>query len=616
MNVRTSTHARPASITAPGARLVALAMVVLFALTTLVGAAAPASARDARSIGVQRAPRDGGPARAVGPPQRGAAPDAAGEVVSFAVGSGAGEVGLITGEEVEPWGPSSFALDARGRVHVIDGANRRIVVADPSTGERSHITWQSPIVCPTDIALAGERIFVLDLAALPASVYEMDADGRAVASWDIPREHLDLGVTALDVTVDRKGAPAIRLELAGTWQAKLTGPGAGAQRIPCVLDGHVMRVPAASAASVAVERSAAGVGFFAEKDWATGRSAHITELRQGRPGATMRVASASPLGAVRFIDTDAQLNAYVFAEDLPGDGDRPRAFVKRYTRSGAPSGVAEIPLEAFAAHPYRPVRIAADGTIHVLVPSADRVRVVRLGISADTSEQLPDAVSAPASQPDAAARSTSAVTGTATARIADAFSAASMEAEADETGIAAWSPPDGNDRAWTYVNLSWYCSTSNYTTRNGSIRPRYLTAANKSYTSVPYCWGGFDTVTSFKTAMNSGLSAGDINCTGSKRAGTAGVDCSGFVSRLWGLGTKRSTWTLPNVAVKVSKTSMKLGDAYIWPGSHCMFFRYYTTGGAQVFESTTTNSYDRTVTMNRTNTALANYGAYRYVNWQ
>jgi len=612
MNVRTSAHATTSCIRGASARLFALAVAVLLVLSALLGSAAPASARaGARNPSDSRTPRPGAVPLAAGPPQQASARSAAEEVVSFKVGGGPGELGLAGGEEIEPWGPASFALDARGRFWIIDGVNRRLAVADPVTGERSHIFWQAPIVCPSDIAVTDGRVFLLDLAGVPAAVHEIDAEGRSVATWEVPRSYLELGVTALDVTAGRKDEPSIKLELGGAWQVRLAGPGSnGQQRVPCALEGSVMRVPAASAAAVAVERSASGLAFFVEKDWARGRSARVTAFRQGKPSATMRVASASTLGAVRFIDSDQQQNSYVFAEDLPDGADRPRAFVKRYARSGAPTGVAEIPLDAFAAYPYRPVRIATDGSVYVLAPSADRTRVLRLNIAADTSETLPEADAASAARAGFAGQAARATVSR------DDTRAAAVAPTADDIGITAWSPPDGNDRAWTYLNLSWYCSTSNYATRNGSIRPRYITAANQTYSAVPYCWGGFDTASSFKTAMSSGLSAGDINCTGDKRAGTAGVDCSGFVSRLWGLGTKQSTRTLPNFAVKVSKTSMKLGDAYIWPGNHCMFFRYYTTGGAQVFESTTTNSYDRTVTMTRTDSALANYGAYRYVNWQ
>ena len=530
-------------------------------------------------------------------------------VMSFEVGDGPGRLGIAGGEEFETWGPASFAVDEKGRFYVVDGVNGRIVIADPTGGSQVAIAWDAPVVCPVDIEVVSGRIFVLDLPAQPAAVHEICESGTAVATWEVPAEHLEHGVSGLDVRLDRSGAPDIRLEIAGTWHVPLATRGARPARLPAVIDGAVMRVPAAAAASVAIERGNAGRAFSAEKDWATGRSANVTALSQGRAVAVMRVDSRSPLGAVRYVDSDRSGNAYVYAEDLVGTGERVRAFVKRYEPDGAPAARFEIPVTDFVAHPMRPIRIAEDGTAYVLVPRADRVSIVRAQWIFDTSEALPASDDeAPATRESLSLREgVDGVFGSIAATVRSVFT--------PQEAVASWTPLNANDRAWTYVRHAWYCSTRNFATRNGSQRPRYITSANRNYTAVPYCWGGFDTTWSYNSAMSAGHSAGDINCTGTKRSGTAGVDCSGFVSRLWGLGRKYGTWELPNVSRSVSKTAMRLGDAYVWPGRHCMFFRYYTTGGSQLFESTKTSSYDRVVTMSRTSAALANYGAFRYRNW-
>ncbi|MBE0418069.1 MAG: hypothetical protein IBX63_09920 [Coriobacteriia bacterium] len=593
---RTSSTVRAAALPAPFERAVALMLVVLMVLGVALSAAPIALAGDS----------DVTP-RLIGPPHSSGPPDGFEEVVSLAVGDGPGEVGVSGGEEIEPWGPSAFALDEAGRFHIIDGVNGRVLRVDPS-GEQVAIEWSDPVVCPVDISLAGGRTFLLDLPAQPAAVREIDDTGREVASWEIPAACLDHAVTGLDVSLDAKGAPDVRLELAGTWQVRLTGPGsARTQRLPVVLDGDAMRVPASAVAPYAIQRSG-GRAFSVDKEWSTGHTARATSFAQGRPDGILRVSSAERLGAVRYIDTDVAGNAYLWVEDLPREGARTRAFVKRFAADGIPSALFEVPVDVFATHPTRPVRVTEDGTAYLLVPGSDRISVLRVLWTPDTAESLPAVVESATREPEAAQRGEGA---NALPSLLDTV----RSLFTPEPAIAAWTPTNANDRAWTYVNHYWYCNTKNYSTRNGSIRPRYLTSANRYYYAVPYCWGGFDTISSYRNAMSAGYSAGDINCTGAKRAGTAGVDCSGFVSRLWGLGTKRSTSTLRYVARAVSKSSMKLGDAYIWPGSHCMFFRYYTPGGAQVFESTKTNSYDRVVTMNRTNSALANYGAWRYQNW-
>ena len=72
---------------------------------------------------------------------------------------------------------------------------------------------------------------------------------------------------------------------------------------------------------------------------------------------------------------------------------------------------------------------------------------------------------------------------------------------------------------------------------------------------MPYRWGGDDTPQTFKARVRSGALAGDI-CTCRSAAlnyclvqGSAGVDCSGFVSRAWGIG-KRGTSGLLDVATQ------------------------------------------------------------------
>ena len=73
-------------------------------------------------------------------------------------------------------------------------------------------------------------------------------------------------------------------------------------------------------------------------------------------------------------------------------------------------------------------------------------------------------------------------------------------------------------------------------------------------TGMPYQWGGFDTPESFLEKISAGHKAGDI-ASGLKRtmgdAGTSaescGIDCSGFVSRCWGLKRPYSTARLPEI---------------------------------------------------------------------
>lgn len=110
--------------------------------------------------------------------------------------------------------------------------------------------------------------------------------------------------------------------------------------------------------------------------------------------------------------------------------------------------------------------------------------------------------------------------------------------------------------AQQYNNYKWYCSKQNYDgskVANPSLweRPSFITSYNTYYYQVPYCWGGWDSLSGFDTKIKDGYAAGNV-CTNAPGyvGGTAGVYCSGFVSRCWGLSQKYNTTGLMNISTK------------------------------------------------------------------
>ncbi|MGJ8634348.1 MAG: hypothetical protein ACSHX7_10540 [Luteolibacter sp.] len=95
----------------------------------------------------------------------------------------------------------------------------------------------------------------------------------------------------------------------------------------------------------------------------------------------------------------------------------------------------------------------------------------------------------------------------------------------------------------------------------------------KTATGMPYKWGGFDTPESFLAGLAEGKKAGDI-ATPYKidrndsvvSAESVGIDCSGFVSRCWGLSKPVSTRELPEICIPVSWDDLKKGDILLTKG--------------------------------------------------
>lgn len=103
-----------------------------------------------------------------------------------------------------------------------------------------------------------------------------------------------------------------------------------------------------------------------------------------------------------------------------------------------------------------------------------------------------------------------------------------------KTRIAAY------NTAISYVNCTWPLSEKNKTVISGTALPAYIsstTSLPKTMVGVPYCWGGCVTISEFLSQIDAGYQAGNIDTTSSlsRVSNTTGVDCSGFMSKIYGL---------------------------------------------------------------------------------
>ena len=103
---------------------------------------------------------------------------------------------------------------------------------------------------------------------------------------------------------------------------------------------------------------------------------------------------------------------------------------------------------------------------------------------------------------------------------------------------------------------------------------------------VPYKWGGFDSLKEFAAGVKAGRYAGDVYTAEKRRQldaavsqETAGVDCSGLVSRCWKLDRAYSTRTLPSLCDPLaSYEDLKPGDILNTGNSHVLLFKEWTDG--------------------------------------
>jgi hypothetical protein len=167
--------------------------------------------------------------------------------------------------------------------------------------------------------------------------------------------------------------------------------------------------------------------------------------------------------------------------------------------------------------------------------------------------------------------------------------------------------------AWTYVNNQAYLTTTNLNgSCSGRIKPHYLGSTAGYYSSVPYCWGGWELPADFNYNMSRGYVAGDLNDSRIS-ACPHGVDCSGFVSRCWGTG-RYTTSTLPSISTEINVSQAQRGDILNRSGSHVAMIESIVANGVMTLEATAYNAYDRVVYLYNGWSRFGGYRFYRYNN--
>src|SRR4030067_1076569 len=81
--------------------------------------------------------------------------------------------------------------------------------------------------------------------------------------------------------------------------------------------------------------------------------------------------------------------------------------------------------------------------------------------------------------------------------------------------------------------------------------------------------------------------------TASDLACAEGIDCSGLVSRAWGLTSKHSTSGLMDISQAVLLANMPPGDIFDIAGSHTFMFNASVGGGYDIYESGVAYMLDR-----------------------
>jgi hypothetical protein len=147
------------------------------------------------------------------------------------------------------------------------------------------------------------------------------------------------------------------------------------------------------------------------------------------------------------------------------------------------------------------------------------------------------------------------------------------------SGASATSRDEVMTRARAYAAHPWSATTPNLTASCSAMYKSVYTPGD--FIGVAYNWGGYQTLAEFDQNIAKGLAAGAQPSDG-VLACTAGVDCSGFVSKAWNVG-HFTTSSLDQTSAAIMQADMLPGDVYNMAGYHVAMWSHNLASGSPVF---------------------------------
>lgn len=441
---------------------------------------------------------------------------------SVAVNNGAGTIAYTPRfEDYELRGPESFAVATNGDVYLLDTIDAQVEIFAKDGAHKATVTL------PTD-----KEFFDIELTA---DGFYVLSDTGAVLQY---KGGQLVSETAVPVNAET-------LDLVGLYQNKK--------------HNVVVRYLDGSELEIATKQKYLGHGGYVGKR--TGNAIELQGADRIKIDYTYEPAGTQPLvnvnGEEYVLENEAVIGASVYVETKVGT-----------YKNGKRTGTAlALPTQDYAVKvPSKHVYAAANGNVYQMVLKDGAVEIVQLGVTSakrtHLNKQLVDRV----------------LKGESTAQT----SAAGM---IGIEAVNAYTRTTAYNRAYDITAYSWTFNSANRTpTTSTTVSPDYLASAATGFvsTGIPYCWGGFDSLdtsssksywSNFAGGLAAGKDAGNIHTSGHNWiSSTVGLDCSGFISAIYGFSYKFSTGMLasdPNTPFKPSSYSLlQPGDIANDAGNH------------------------------------------------
>jgi hypothetical protein len=455
-------------------------------------------------------------------------------------------------QDTEAWGPTAIAVGPDNIVWVADTAAKRLLAYTTAGSLINTISLEGTAEGVEDLLVSTQGIWILDRAVQPASLVLLDSSGTVLERKDITAEDSE---ASIGLTLSREGN--VELQMSGSIQLEVDKPSPAQQ-------------PALGSTSVILEETE-----------------RIDTLSVLADGLRLHLPRFGDTGAIRLLGRGSDGSVYLIREDVfLTDVIHVDQTVRHYAADGTLLGVARFPVDDQFVYVARNLALSNDGNVLALIARPNGIEVHRLIFYPELPSIADDTPPSVSNEVAGSRESTCTIS--------------------RNTIISNAAAYFNNSITLSNTNVNGACA--------GRTKPRYLGGAG-TYSSVPYDWGGRVSLSQFRTDMNNGKQAGDINTAGVESC-SSGVDCSGFISRVWQLsGDSWTTANLPNAGIRLSSTaSLRPGDILNHASSHVALFHSSDSSSVVVYESTTYGSMDQVIFFRHSWTRYNGYIPYRYNN--
>lgn len=483
------------------------------------------------------------------------------EVISIPLGNSVYEIGLNYLPGGSTLGPDSFAVLDENTIFILDSANKKI--QKYVDRKISSIYDLSFCIEPKDMLVTSDgKLYILDISQ--GTIYSLSDDGKVEKRIEMPQgfpvnKVLKLGLSA-------SGEVTVRLFSDEEFLLKDLAQG--------IVEGHKGYECLNSNNRINVEK--------------------INEQTYVVKGLS-RIINIVGNGIVREVNVegiDPSFNAYIYNIDINPSSSKVQGerYLSKFDKNGKLLGRIHLRSERIFA-PTRDIYLTPSGKIYWMVVTDNYVKIYKLTFN--DIEPLKE------------------------------FPLSKTSSNFQIFSSTPYNRVQLISRADSQINYSWVYNAANGTNPpNNVTKPDWLQSISYGtlVTGIPYCWGGFDSTytssapaywSNFGNAMSQGRYAGNVYLSGGYKFGTAGLDCSGFVSAVAGFSSHHSTYDIYDYdSYKIDNLTDRLTmDIFINRQEHVLFYFGDLTGYGIATKESCTAGADKVKDYSRTWTWLS-YNGY------